>query len=414
MLPIKLLKLTASALAFISCATFATEEVYKWTATNDSTHYKENYSVELRSKSIKAKTDPAYKQSTITSKPVSIIESNQNGITRYVFRTNEHIGKHSRWPNELTISNNTLWLTFKNSILEFNLDRKTAKKHKLNKTHSILSTQNMYISGDYFIFLNTNEKPSSSSFHIYKHKTNVYKIALLNTTSHKIINYEDQYDDGILTVDYKNNLLTQYDNANTLWKTNIENETKHVSDRKNSGAVSTSEKTIWQISGNKKPCSVSRYDKKSQYTESFDYINMGVSDSSICGWIASDNDEAWVTSFSKKLNAAFSIFNIKNKTWETIYKSKNNITLNQAPLQMNQEYIYYHSCEKLIALNRGTRNASIFTTDLFDIASKKTYCISGFKIHDDSAWVLKFEDYKHRVSPVLYKIPLNAFNTRYN
>jgi len=411
MFSMNIFKSIGITLAFLSCGSLAGEGVYKWKDKHGDIHYGEKPPVGLKAKIIIPKSGTASIQNSITSKPVSIKKSKVNEITRYVLRADEKIGKYARWPSKLTISNNILWLTFESSILEFNLDTKKSRKYNLNHIQDTLSTQNMQISGDYFIFLSRDEKSSKSTFHVYNYKNNTNKTLPISSSPNRIYNYDDKYDDGIFAFDYNQNALIQYSNVKNRGKVKRANEKKYISNGNNTGSLSTSESTIWQTSGNKKTCSVSFFDKKVGNEASFTHKEMGVPASNICGSIVADNDEVWVTSLAKRFNTTFSIYNIKNKTWETIKKSKNNVSLNQSPLQMDNEYVYYYSCEKLMTINRSTRNASILTTDVFNVTSKNRYCITDYKIHDDNAWVLKFEDYKYRLSPVLYKIPLNKAKT---
>jgi len=393
-------------LVFLSCDSFAGEGIYKWKDKYGDTHYGEKPPTGLKAETITLKSETTSIQNSMVSKPVSIEKSKANEITRYVLRANEKTAKRTRWASKLIISNNILWLTFKNSILEFNLNTEKSKKYNLNHIQDALSTHNMHISGDYFVFLNINKKLSQSVFHVYNYKNNTIKTLPISSNPDIIYSYDDKYNDGIFSFDYKQNTLIQYNNIKNLGKVGHASEKKYISNGNNTGSLSTSENTIWQTSGNKKNCSVSFFDKKTGNAASFNHKEIGLSASNTCGSIVADNNEVWVSSLARKFNTTFSIYNINNKTWENIKKSKNNIPLNQSSFQMDSEYIYYYSCEKLIAMNRVTKNASILTTDTL-LTSKKRYCISDYKIHDNNAWVLKFEDYRNKITPVLYKISLN-------
>ena len=84
--------------------------------------------------------------------------------------------------------------------------------------------------------------------------------------------------------------------------------------------------------------------------------------------------------------------------------------MNQSSLQIDSNNLYYYSCDNLIALNRKSRNASMIDTNFFDGDDKNRYCIYNFKLYNKHLWFLKFEPYKYKLTPVLYKIPVKMFD----
>jgi len=405
---------------FLSLNSLAVAGIYKWQDENGDIHYGQQPPAGLKSTATKPRVENSNKHKTIKprlenastnhlipSKSIPIQVSNINGITRYVLRADEKIGQYTRWRSEMTISNNTVWVTFEKSILAFDLKTNKSKKYHLKNIQGTVSTQSMQISGDYFIFLKKEHRSSKSTLLVYNYKNNTHKVLPISSNPNTLYHYDDQYDDGIFSFDYKQNVLIQYIKVKNPGEMQHANEKKYRPDNNHTGPVATSESAIWQSSGKKKTCSVRLFDKKTGNTASFNYKKMGLPASNRCAWIVADDNEVWVTSRVKRFNTTFSIYNIKNKKWKHIKNSKNNIPLNHSPLQMDNESVYYISCEKLIAINRTTKNASILTTTAFNINPKRHVCISAYKIHDDHAWVLKFQAYKSRLTPILYKIPLN-------
>ena len=397
-------------LIYLSCNTLSAEGFYKWIDKNGNTHYGSSPPAGLEVKTVIVKTSAPIKKILIKN-PVSIETFQAKGVTGYIMHANEKIGKYIRWPTNLTITNDVLWLPFETSILKFNLSTKRSIKYNLNKIPDSLSTQNLHISGDSFVFLQEDEELSQIFLHLYSHTASTYEKIPVGFSPTRIVRYDDKYDDGIFAFNNNKNILIQYADVKKTDKPNSEHEIQHVIGGSSSTTLSVSRDRIWYLYEKNNSCFIGFYDKNGN---TFSNINneISVPTTNKCGWIVADDEEVWVTSLSRKSDSTFHIYNINNKTWESINKSKNNIAVSQSPLQMDDEYIYYYNCEKLISINIKSRNASKITIDGFDENSKSTYCIADFKLYNGYAWILKFETYKSGRYPIFYKIPLSNISSQ--
>lgn len=393
------------------CGSVAAQSLYKWTDEDGNVHYGDKPPVGTDDISIAVEAEGPSARNTITKIPVSIEESEENGIARFVLLANEVFSSHSQTPSKLVVADDTLWLTFEDSLLSFDPSTKTSVKYKLERIRFGLSGQRMRISGDHLIFSPTSRDVSVDAFYLYNHMTDAYKEVAISTKSNYIISYEDRYDDGIFGFAFQRKSIVQYmDVRNVVDESPVEEFVYQV-DNSEGGihALSVNSDSIWYFSGYKKNCSVGFFDKQESIGKSFNNDEIGIPASNSCAFIVADDDEVWVTSVADRRDATLAVYDIGSGTWEVLERSANDIDFSVSPLQMDTERVYFNYCDRLIAVNRESRVAKALAID-GDRNDRQTQCIHAFNIYDDHVWALVFEPFNHRKYPVLYKIPAEMMN----
>lgn len=394
-------------LAVVFCNTHATSNIYKWTDKNGQIHYEEKPHKEFNNKTISLKNKNQLTESLVIEKPVKIEEQEVNGVTKYFLLANERINKFAQKPTTLVINNNKLWLTFEHSVLSFDLLKRQSRKYNLKKLQDLVSTQNMYFSDDKFIFLGNEKKSSERIFHVYNHKTKKYKKWPTSKALNGIILSENSED--LLVIDDSNSTLSLFNNLDDFNEKYITRFTVNVPLN-----LTNNPDTIWYTYSikpyGKTTCSVGYFFKNKSKSVTFNHKEIGFPELNTCGWIVSDDDEVWVTSNSRKKGSVFAVYSINDNKWDSLAVSENGLPVNQSHLQIDSNNLYYYSCDNLIALNRESRNASVIDTNVFDGDEKHRYCIYNYKLYKNQLWVLKFEPYKYKTTPVLYKIPISMFD----
>ena len=409
--PSRLFRRLAATVLLVFCGSLAAQDLYKWTDENGNIHYEDKPPDESGNESIALKVESSSASNTITKIPVSIEESAESKITRFVLFANEIFSSHSQTPSKLIVADDTLWLTFEDSLLSFDPSNKTSTKYKLDRIRFGLSGQSMRISGENFIFFSTDRKVPVRAFHIYNHVTDSYKEKTIRTTPNYIIPYEDKYDDGIFGFDFQSKSIVQYANVTNVGDKIAIKEVEYQLDNGDGGihALSTNADAIWYFSGYRRNCSVGYFEKQKNTGGSFNSDEIGIPASNSCAFIVADDDEVWVTTVADRRDAALAIYDIRNRAWEVLERSANNIDFSVSPLQMDSERVYYNYCDRLIAINRKSRVSKVLTID-GDRIDRQTHCIHAFNIYDGYVWALVFEPFNHRKYPVLYRIPAEMMN----
>ena len=412
MLSNQIIKIISIILPFVCCNVHATSDIYKWTDENGQIQYGEKPHNEFNAKIVSQNQKYNSNESLVIEKPVKIVEQEEMDVTRYFLLANERINKFSRWPTTIVINNDKLWITFEHSVLSFDLLEHQSKKYNLKKLTGHVSTRNMYFSDDSFIFLAKDKKTLENIFHVYNHKTQEYNKWPTDNNLNRIILYENSED--MLIIGGSNSALSLFKNIKYFNEKDSKKTIKYTVDMP--GSLSNNYDTIWYTHWNKPneavTCSVGYFFKNDSKYVKFNHKEIGFPKHNRCGWIISDDEEVWVTSNSREKGSYFAVYNIKNNKWDPLAISKNGFPVNQSPLQLDENNLYYNSCENLIALNRKSRNSSVINTDIFSDDDKSRYCIYGFKLYEDHVWVLKFEPYKYKLTPVLYKIPVKMFDKK--
>lgn len=391
----------------VLCGSLAAQEVYKWTDEDGNIRYGDKPPAGTESVAGVTKLAGTTESESITKTAVKVATSEEGGITRNVLYANEQFSSHSQVPSRIVVSDDVLWLTFKDSVLTFDPRTRTSTKYQFDRIERGLSGQYMEVLGDNFVFFQKDRDRSNSAFHVYSHVSDFHNEIPIATTPTNIIFYDDKYNDGLFAFLYAKKLLIQYTFANGFGDTSAVSEVVRPVDGDVSGihGLSTNTNGIWFLSGHRKDCALGFHGKRSNAVRRFNSDEIGLPSSNGCSTLAADDDEVWVTSRANRRSSTFSIYDIKNDSWELIEKSANGIALNATPLQMDSESVYYNSCEKLVAIDRTSRLAKVLRIDRDDPDNPHTSCISVFKLHDTDLWALVFETENHRDYPVLYKIP---------
>lgn len=398
----------SALLLFVFCHSIAAQGLYKWIDEDGNVHYQDKPPAMLDNQSEITQITTNESRSTIARIPVSIDSSEAAGITRYVLYANELFSSHSSIPSRIIISGDKLWLPFEGSVISFEPSSGIAEKFKLDRIRPELSARPMHIIGDSFVFLANDKVSTTSAFHIYDHANDSHDELPIVTTPTNIISYDDRHGDGIFGFSYHNTSLIQYPNVLNDAGAISARETERPLPREISGisGLAASGNAVWYISGYKRACIVGFYDKRTDIARHFTSDEIGGSSQNGCFSIAADSREVWIASPGDgSPNTTFSVYDIRKGAWDTVEKGKNNPGSYAVSLQMDEERLYYVSCEKIFSVDRKSRRTTAFTLDGPERVDKHRYCITAFKVHDGMVWALKFETYNHRRYPVLYKIP---------
>ena len=396
----------AATVLLAFCGSVAAQSLYKWTDEDGNVHYGDKPPAGTADESIALEAEGPSARDTIAKLPVSIEESEEGGIARFVLFANEVFSSHSQTPSQLVVADGTLWLTFEDSLLSFDPSTKTSIKYKLDRIRYGLSGQRMRISGDHFIFFPTSRDVSVDAFYVYNHMTDAYKELTIRTKSNYIIPYEDRHNDGIFGFAFQSKSIVQYTGVTGVVDEELVEEFIYQVDNSDGGihALSVNSDAIWYFSGYRKNCSVGFFGKQESTGRSFNSDEIGIPASNSCAFIVADDDEVWVTSVADRRDATLAVYDVEDQTWDVLERSTNNIEFSLSPLQMDAERVYYNYCDRLIAVDRETRESKMLAID-GDPTDRHTSCIHAFNIYDDHVWALVFEPSNHRKYPVLYRIP---------
>ena len=384
-------------------------DVFKSTDNDGSTYYGDNPPNSL--KAYKSKITKKRVRSELHSKItyVDVKKAVANGINKYVLHANTKIDRG--WANGLSLSDNSIWVAFENSIIKFDITNEVSMEYAPYglANHLKLSTHYFQVLNSQLIFLGQAANYPLSSLHVYNTNNDTYKELPLNTKLYNLIHYDDRFDDGLFLD--QNNTLIQGALTSDHNKLIRLKELKYTKDSGNNSIneLSTNQDAIWYAYSSYNECSIGFYNKNNGVLSSFSKEDIGLSYKARCGRVVADEKEAWVSS-RKGDSITYSIYNIKNATWKHLTEAKNKITLNGGEFEMHGDYIYYTNCGKLIALNKRSKVASKFIIDQFEESPLHHYCITSFKIYKNNAWILKIESYKSKPVPVLYKVPLGLIN----
>lgn len=398
-------RLAATALLVI-CGSLAAQELYKWTDENGNVHYGDKPPAGAGKTSNAQKVESSSANRTITKIPVSVEESVESDISRFVLLANPIFSSHSQTPSRLVVVDDTLWLTFEDSLLSFDPKSNTSTKYKLDRIRFGLSGQKMRISRDKFIFFALERSVSVSAFHVYDQVNDSYRELALRVPPNYIISYEDRYDDGIFGFDFQSKSIVQYPDVSNIRGESAVREFEYLVENLDGGihALSVNMDSIWYFTGYKKNCTVGYFKKRKSTGEKFRSDEIGLPASNGCAFIVADDDEVWVTSIANGRDTSLAVYDIGSGAWEVLETSRNDIDFSVSPLKMDTERVYYKYCDKLIAVNRESRVSKVFPID-GDPVDRKTHCIHDFNINDGNVWALVFEPFDHRKYPVLYRIP---------
>jgi hypothetical protein len=420
------MRVLAALLLVVVCNTTMAQELYKWTDEHGNVHYGDKPPASQSAEAGTPDVQSVPRPNTNIGIPVSVETSTHDGVVRYVLKTNEILSSHSSTPSRIVISDDVLWLPFRESVLAFEPQSRQLTKYTIDRSQRGIAAQLMNFSGNKFIFPETDSRYifpetdtglGNSAFRLYDYENDVYSELPIPTRPSHLITYDDTHGNGIFGYSYRKRTLLQFpsvaadaaENKATAFERVIAVDIPGIT------VLSASSNMIWHAYGYRTPCVASSFDKQTERIRTFTSDDIGGSTANGCLAIVADENEVWLSAPDEKdrriKNTTFSVYDIHSEQWETIPKPESNPGPFAVSLQMDDQRVYYVNCQRIVAVNRSTKHVTAFSFDDFSFDQTHTSCINVLRVTNGLMWALKFEEDKlSKRYPVLYAIPTEKMN----